>query len=81
MKDENGKSKGFGFICFKNVADAQKALTLENNKDGLYVNEFKSKDVRALEIQKKALSYKKSMQYLDLFVKGFDKNTTTEQDL
>jgi polyadenylate-binding protein len=26
MRDENQKSKGFGFVCFKNSADAKRAL-------------------------------------------------------
>lgn len=51
MRDEEGKSKGFGFVCFKEWQDAQKALntfTEEKGKNGstLYVSEFKNKDQR-----------------------------------
>jgi RNA recognition motif-containing protein len=80
MKDESNKSKGFGFVCFKNANDAKKALE-ENNQNGLYVCEAKSKEQRQLELQKKSLTFKKSMQFLNLFVKGFDKFSTTEDDL
>jgi RNA recognition motif-containing protein len=43
MMDENGVSKGFGFVCFKRPEDAQKALELHGN-DGLYVREAKTKE-------------------------------------
>jgi RNA recognition motif-containing protein len=43
--------------------------------------EFKNKEQRALEVQKKALSFKKSMQLMNLFVKGFDRATTNEEEL
>ena len=44
------------------------------------MKEAKSKDQRLAEIQRKALSFKKSLQYLNLFIKGHDKTTTTEDD-
>jgi RNA recognition motif-containing protein len=37
MRDDQGKSKGFGFVCFKDWQDAHKALTSfaeEKGKDG-----------------------------------------------
>ena len=55
MKDAEGKSKGFGFVCFKNWQDAQKALEAfnqeldegkEKEEPKLYVNESKSKEQR-----------------------------------
>lgn len=50
MRDAEGKSKGFGFVCFEDWQDAQKALTAfeEKSKDGsdLYVSEFKNKEQR-----------------------------------
>ena len=34
-----------------------------------------------MELQKKALSFKKSSMYMNLFVKGFDKAATSEEEL
>jgi polyadenylate-binding protein len=58
MRGDDGKSKGFGFVCFKDWQHAQKALTAFNDemsKNGstLYVAEFKSKEQRQKELQKK----------------------------
>lgn len=77
MRDDDGKSKGFGFICYKEWQDAQKALTAfeeARSKDGssLYVAEFKTKEQRAKELQKKTYQFKKSMQKLNLIVKNID---------
>lgn len=80
MRDENNQSKGFGFVCFKHSNDAKKALQ-ENAVNGLYVAEAKTKEQRLIELQKKALGFKKSTMYLNLFVKGYNKATTTEEDL
>ena len=54
MKDADGKSKGFGFVCFKDWQDARKALDAFSKDRGegsekeeepkLYVNESKSKE-------------------------------------
>lgn len=58
MKDEAGKSRGFGFVCFVNWKDAQKALDHfkklnDELQGGLYVSEFKSKEQRQQEVAKK----------------------------
>lgn len=58
MKDENGKSKGFGFVCFVDWQDAQKALEHfkrlgEEIQGGIFVGEAKSKEQRQQEIAKK----------------------------
>ncbi len=85
MKDENQQSKGFGFVCFKDSQDARRALTdFEEAKKlnpigTLYVREALSKEQRQIEITKKTLSYKKSMQYLSLHIKGFPLGTTPDE--
>lgn len=61
MKDADGKSKGFGFVCFKNWQDAQKAIEAFSQESGdgeekdqkIYVGESKSKEQRQLEVAKK----------------------------
>ena len=66
MRDEEHKSKGFGFVCFKDWQDAQKALNAfadqrAKGTSTLYVTEFKTKEQRKTEIEKKTYQFKKSM--------------------
>jgi len=85
MRDENQQSKGFGFVCFKETADARRALQdFEEAKQAnpvgcLYVKEALSKEQRQTELSKKTLSFKKSMQYLSLHVRGFPQVITPDE--
>lgn len=82
MRDENGNSKGFGFVCFKEH-EAAKAALAENSEipGGLYVREALSKEQRQSEIERRNISFKKSMQFLSLHVRGFDAATTSIEDM
>lgn len=90
MKDENQMSKGFGFVCFKDWQDAQKAIdelgqTRDSNeeesdkKPSLYVREAKTKEQRKLELVKSTYQFKKSMQMLNLVVKNVEPQATKEE--
>lgn len=85
MRDAENNSKGFGFVCFKEWQDAHKALTQfaedrANQKSTVYVAEFKNKEQREKELQKRTYQFKKSMQFLNLIVKNVE-STATEDDL
>jgi RNA recognition motif-containing protein len=47
MRDENQKSRGFGFVAFKESSQAQLALSENSQQEGgLYVREALSKEQR-----------------------------------
>ena len=83
MRDADGKSKQFGFVCFKNPEDAQKALDHfvadKENTRKLYVCEAKSKLQRKAELERSAYLFKRSMQMLNLIVRNVDPETTKEE--
>jgi polyadenylate-binding protein len=67
VRDENNQPKGFGFVCFKTSESARAALgeNIYSQKEcpnGFYVCQHQSKEERQMEIQKKSLNFKKSMQ-------------------
>lgn len=47
----------------------------------MFVSEAKTKEQRKIELDKKSLSYKKSIMHMNLFVKGFNPATTQEAEL
>jgi len=58
MKEESGISKGFGFVCFQNVADAELAVEVMNNKTLptgklLYCGTAQLKNDRQMELRAK----------------------------
>jgi polyadenylate-binding protein len=90
MRDENGKSKQFGFVCFKQNEDAQKALNHfsaakenapepANTNPSMYVCEAKTKEQRRLELTKSAYQFKRSMQLMNLIVRNVDPECTKEE--
>jgi len=57
MKDGEGRSRGFGFVCFGNWQDSKKALDhfkklADEIQGGIIVCEAKSKDQRLQEVAK-----------------------------
>jgi polyadenylate-binding protein len=78
MKDQDGKSKTFGFVCFASPEAAQSAVDEMNGKDidgtsQWYVAKFEKKANRWAAL-------KKSLARANLYVRNFDKNVT-EEDL
>jgi len=59
MRDQEGKSKGFGFICFKDPECAFNAYCSLNGKNGLYVSKALKKDEREQEIRRLTEKFKK----------------------
>jgi RNA recognition motif-containing protein len=43
-----------------------------NDKEGLYVTEFKTKEQREMELKKQSFNIKAAEKYHNLYVKGFD---------
>lgn len=78
MRDQDGKSKLFGFVCYVSPEAASKAVEEVNGKsiDGdhtWYVAKFEKKANRWAAL-------KKSLARANLYVRNFDKNVT-EEDL
>jgi polyadenylate-binding protein len=79
MKTEDGKSKGFGFVCFKDSENAMKAQSELNGKDGLYVVKALKKEERLSELKKLTEKYKSSLKKFNLYVRGYPLDTSDEE--
>lgn len=87
MKDENGESKGFGFINFETNEAAKKAVEEMNDKelDGkqIYVGRAQKKSERERELkdmfQKIQKERQSKYQGVNLYVKNLDESVTDEQ--
>jgi polyadenylate-binding protein len=81
VRDENGRSKEFGFVCYEKPSEAVKAITELHEFNGMYVVEAKSKEKRQEEIKKNTFNFKKSMSLVNLIVKGLNAETTNEEHI
>jgi polyadenylate-binding protein len=75
MKDDNGKSKGFGFVCFEKQSDAETAVkengTLIEGKP-IYIAKAEKKEDRIR-------SLKKSIARTNVYIRNFDLEVTEDQ--
>jgi RNA recognition motif-containing protein len=76
MRDTDGASLGFGFVCFKEPEATQRALAELNGKEGLYVRQALKKAQRLAEIQKVTERYKASMLRYNLYFKNVPADST-----
>lgn len=80
MKDQEGKSRGFGFAAFENHEDAAKAVNELNGKDiggqEIYVGRAQKKSERMAEIRQRYERQKQEQiqryQGVNLYVKNLD---------
>lgn len=87
QKDENGKSKEFGFINFENHADAKKAVDEMNEKDyegkHLYVGRAQTKAEREEELRRQyeKIREEKLSKYqgVNLYIKNLDDTVDDEK--
>lgn len=88
MRDQEGNSKGFGFVCFTEASAAEKATEAinltqaeegENEATRLFACEAKKKEDRCQQLQINNFKYKKSIMFFSLFVKNFPPGTTDDE--
>jgi polyadenylate-binding protein len=81
LKDNEGSSKGFGFVCFEKPENAEEAFKQMNGKtiyDGLlplYVNFAMKKSERQEHLLKKREETFKMTQRMTVFAKIKDENS------
>lgn len=88
MLDESGKSRGFGFVCYNDPKDAQKAVTemdgyeLPDSDLKLIVCRAQKKSERQAELKRRyeKLKMERQQRYhgVNLYVKKLDENITDE---
>jgi polyadenylate-binding protein len=88
MSDENGKSRGFGFVAFENPEDAEKAVidtneTLLPSGKKLFVGRAQKKAERQAELKRKheLLKMERMQRYqgVNLYVKNLDDTIDDER--
>uniref|UniRef100_A0A3Q3A385 Polyadenylate-binding protein n=1 Tax=Kryptolebias marmoratus TaxID=37003 RepID=A0A3Q3A385_KRYMA len=87
MMDENGKSRGFGFVSFERHEDAQKAVDEMNGKEMngklVYVGRAQKKVERQTELKRKFEQMKQDRmtryQGVNLYVKNLDDGIDDER--
>lgn len=89
IRDDQGKSKGFGFVCFNRPEGAEEAVKLYNSNDyfkngkPLYVGRAQKKAEREAELKRKLELIKAERinrsQGVNLYVKNLEDSVTDEK--
>lgn len=88
MQDENSRSKGFGFVCFREAEEAEIAANNMNGIDyggrQLYVGRAQKKNERQAELRERFERQKQErmnryQQGVNLYVKNLDDNVDDEK--
>lgn len=87
VKDDAGKSKGFGFVCFVTTEGAEAAVTALNGKEflgkALYVGRAQKKAEREAELRRRLDAIKAERinrnQGVNLYVKNLEDTITDER--
>ena len=89
MKDQNGTSKGFGFVAYESHEEAQKAvealngMELEGGADNLYVGRAQKKQERQAELRSQFELQKQEriqkFQGVNLYVKNLDDTVSDDK--